>query len=271
MRRTGGREGTGERRRLATRTAGRLHVFLAVAALVLPGAACGQSETPFEPPGSGNGLRVLFIGNSLTYGNDLPGMLDALLREAGLEEVTVDAVAHPDFGLQDHWEIEATHDRIAQGWDVVALQQGPSATEGRPSLLDYSQRFETPIREAGAVPALYMVWPAEARSFDFSGVSDSYRDAAELVGGLLFPAGEAWLDAWELDEEVELYGPDLFHASPLGTYLAALVMYEQLTGGDARQLTSDIPGFPGVASAAELGTLRDAAHRANAEHRRTPR
>lgn len=47
-------------------------------------------------------------------------------------------------------------------------------------------------RAAGGVPALYMVWPAEARSFDFPGVS--------------------------------------------GSYLAALVMYEQLSGRDARGL-----------------------------------
>jgi len=116
-----------------------------------------------------------------------------------------------------------------------------------------------------------MVWPSEARSFDFPGVSSSYADAADLVGGLLFPAGEAWLDAWADDEALGLYGPDRFHPSPLGTYLAALVMYEQLTGADPCALSSDIPGHPGLASAGELATLRRAARRANADHRRAPR
>lgn len=248
----------------------RLLVGLGLVTLVLPGTACAQSATPFEPPAADGSLRVLFIGNSLTAFNDLPGMLYSLLQVGGAEDVTIEAIARPNYGLEDHWGQQATHDAIAEGWDVVVLQQGPSATEGRPSLLEYSEIFAAPIREAGAVPALYMVWPAEARSFDFPGVSDSYADAADRIGGLLFPAGEAWLAAWKIDPDLELYGPDRFHPSPLGTYLAALVMYEQLTGDDPRALTGDVPGFDGVAPPEDLEALRRAARQANAEHRRTP-
>jgi len=239
--------------------------LLAAIAFALPRPACGQSETPFEPPGSDGELRVLFLGNSLTYSNDLPGMLAFLLDDAEID-ATVTSLAYPNFGLQDHWEVRDTHDVIAEGWDVVVLQQGPSATEGRPSLIEFAGRFAELIREARATPALYMVWPAAARSFDFQGVSDSYAAAAERIGGLLFPAGEAWLDAWELDEDIALYGRDRFHPSPLGSYLAALVMYEQLSGADARELTSSIPGFAGV-SDDDLNALRQAAHRANTDHR----
>lgn len=250
----------------------RLASLLAGAALALPGAACAQSETPVEalpPPGADGSLRVLFIGNSLTYFNDLPGMLAELVRREGLDVVTA-SIAEPNFGLEDHWVRRATHDRIAEGWDVVIMQQGPSATEGRPSLLEFAERFAGPIREAGGIPALYMVWPAEARAFDSRGVSNSYAAAADRVDGLLFPAGEAWLDARELDENIALYGDNGFHPSPLGSYLAALVMYEQLTGADARELTSSTSGLPGV-SADDLNTLRQAAHRANTDHRRAAR
>ncbi|HSM09111.1 MAG TPA: hypothetical protein VLA33_08860 [Gemmatimonadota bacterium] len=240
--------------------------LLAAIAFALPGPAFGQSETRFEPPGSDGELRVLFLGNSLTYFNDLPGMLRELLRHEGIDAVTA-ALAEPNFGLEDHWARQATHDRIEEGWDVVVMQQGPSATEGRPSLIEFAERFAGPIREAGATPALYMVWPAEARSFDFQGVSDSYAAAADRIDGLLFPAGEAWLDAWELDEGIALYGGDRFHPSALGSYLAALVIYEQLSGEDARELASSAPGPSGV-SADDLNTLRQAAHRANADHRR---
>lgn len=232
----------------------------------LPAAACGQAGAIFEPVTSGE-LRVLFIGNSLTEYNDLPGMLDSLLVEAGLEP-TVVSIARPATGLIDHWPLQSVHDRIADGWDVVVLQQGPSATEGRPSLLEYAERFAPEIRAAGAVPAMYMVWPAEERSFDFPGVSDSYSDAADLIDGLLFPAGEAWLDAWSLDADMPLYGTDRFHPSPLGSYLAALVMVEQLTGLDPRAVTSEIPGFRGAATTTQLEVLRRAAMQANADHQR---
>ncbi len=244
---------------------------LSLLLLALPATACGQSDQLFEPAGVDGSVRMLFIGNSLTFFNDLSGMLAQLLEDGGLDDVTVESIAMPNYGLQDHWPDPIVQNTIAEGWDVVALQQGPSATEGRPSLLEYSRRFAEPIRAAGGVPALYMVWPAEARSFDFPGVSDSYSDAADRVEGLLFPAGEAWLDAWELDGSLELYGGDGFHPSPLGSYLAALVMYEQLSGRDARELDGSIPGYGDFASPAELELLRRAAHQANEDHRRTPR
>jgi hypothetical protein len=54
--------------------------------------------------------------------------------------------------------------------------------------------------------------------------------AAERVGGLLLPAGDAWQEAWAADSALQLYGPDGFHPSPMGSYLAALVVAGQLTG-----------------------------------------
>lgn len=111
----------------------------------------------------------------------------------------------------------------------MVLQQGPSASkEGRALLLEYTRRFAEDIRRIGARPALYSVWASIIRRQDFKGVSESYRQAAEEVDGLLFPVGEAWLSAWKVDPSITLYSEDGFHPSGVGTYLAALVMYEQL-------------------------------------------
>lgn len=214
-------------------------------------------------------LDVLFIGNSLTYWNDLPGMLVRLFERGGAGPVRVEAVTSPGVGLPDHWVDGEAVRRIREGgWDVVVLQQGPSATEGRPYLLEYSQLFAEEIAAVGARTALYMVWPAEARFHDFDGVSDSYATAAGLVGGLLFPAGEAWLDAWDRDPRLELYGPDRFHPSLRGTYLAALVMYEQLARKDPRDLPAAIPTATEwvLLPADEAVTLHEAAVSANAAH-----
>lgn len=250
---------------------GRVRTSIALlASLCLTATACGSQEAPFEPI-SGNGpVRVLFIGNSLTYSNEMPDMLARLLRDTGSESVLVASIARPSYGLEDHWTQSVTFDRIAERWDVVVLQQGPSATEGRPSLLEYSRRFAEPIRAAGAIPAMYMVWPAEEQTSDFAGVASSYSDAASAVDGLLFPVGRAWLAAWDIDGTVELYGPDRFHPSPLGSYAAAAVIYEQLSGRDARDLPAEIPGYPGAASEDDIRVVQRAARRANLRYRRTP-
>lgn len=226
---------------------------------------CGN--TPVENDDDGEGLRLLFIGNSLTYTNNLPGLLRNMLRQAGVDVGRMESVALPNYGLQDHWVQGPARRGIADdAWDIVVLQQGPSATEGRPSLLEYSERFADEIEAVGGRPALYMVWPASARAFDFDGVSYSYRTAAENVDGLLFPAGEAWQAAWRREPTLALYGPDGFHPSLLGTYLAALVMFEQLTGRDLHDLPPVIPSTDGdvTITPERARVLQDAAMEANA-------
>ncbi len=243
------------------------HALVALALALAGSASCGAGSTSPPPPGpEPEDLAVLFIGNSLTAWNDIPVTLRLLLENADVGSIVVESVAFPDFGLEDHWRTGPARDRIAAGgWDVVILQQGPSATEGRPSLLEYSQRFADEIELVGARTALYMVWPAQARFFDFDGVSDSYATAAALVGGLLFPAGEAWRAAWAYDADLALYGPDGFHPSLLGSYLAALVMYEQLSGRDPRDLPAVIPTASGntTLDPATAAVLHQAAAEAN--------
>ena len=84
-----------------------------------------------------------------------------------------------------------------------------------------------------------MVWPEASRFGVFDDVRDSYRGAAADVDGPFLPAGEAWRAAWAADPQLMLYGPDGYHPSELGTYVAALVVYEGITGKDARSLSAD--------------------------------
>ena len=186
----------------------------------------GLALAVLQPPPA----RILFIGNSLTYSNDLPAMVCAMAQVAGRRAVC-DSVAKPDYSLEDHWNEKTAQSVIARGWDVVVLQQGPSSLpESRALLIRYAKRFDGEIRKAGARTALYMVWPARARRGDFPGVSLSYTSAARDVKGLLLPVGDAWRTAWARQPSLPLYGPDGFHPSVSGTYLAALVAYQQIFG-----------------------------------------
>jgi polyhydroxyalkanoate synthesis regulator phasin len=178
-----------------------------------------------------SGDRVLFIGNSLTAGNDLPLLVEAL-SVAGGRPLSVAWVVYGGVNLEDHWS-RKTQDRITgSNWKYVVLQQGPSSlAEGRADLRKWTGRFDTVIRQAGGTTALYMVWPESRRRAVFPMVAESYRLAARDVGGVLLPAGEAWLAAWRRKPSLALYGPDGFHPTPAGSYLAALAIYAGLTGG----------------------------------------
>src|SRR4249920_1677437 len=131
--------------------------FLAVA-LLLACAFAVAAQAPAQKP-----LRILFIGNSLTYTGDVPGRVAMLARAMG-RSAEVDSVTGPGYGLEDHWREGKAQEAIRKGWDVVVLQQGSSSRyPDRTLLIDYARRFAKPIREAGAKPALYMVWPTSDR------------------------------------------------------------------------------------------------------------
>src|SRR6266851_5488241 len=47
--------------------------------------------------------RVLFIGNSLTYANSMPAMVEGIARSIG-EAIHCETVAFSDYSLEDHWK-----------------------------------------------------------------------------------------------------------------------------------------------------------------------
>ena len=174
-------------------------------------------------------LRVLFVGNSLTATNDLPGRV-AGLAAAGGKRLEYGEITFGGFNLEDHWNQGDARAALASGrWDVVIMQQGPSALpESQIDLRRWAIRFADEARRAGTRPALLTVWPESYRRPALSDVIVSYRNAAESARAELFPAGEAWHAAWACDARMPLYGRDGFHPSALGTYVAALVVYGRL-------------------------------------------
>jgi hypothetical protein len=171
----------------------------------------------------------------------MPAMVEALAASQKKRFVH-QSVVFPNFSLQDHWEKGDAQRAIASAkWNFVVLQQGPSALEdSRQSLLDYTRRFAKLIRDAGATPALYMVWPSKARFRDFDRVVESYALAAREVKVIVLPVGAAWQQAWKLDPKLPLYGEDQFHPSPAGSYLAALVIYAKLFGTSPQGLPASL-------------------------------
>jgi hypothetical protein len=204
--------------------------------------------------------RVLFIGNSLTVANNLPAMVEAIARQRG-EVIESETVAFPNYSLDDHWVRGDAVRAIARGgWSFVVFQQGPSALpESRVLLRAAVSKFDADVRRAGARTALYMVWPSRARRGDFDAVSQSYSAAAADVHGLLLPAGDAWRAAWRKDSTLALYGDDGFHPSPMGSYLAALVVYQGLTGkspvGLPATLKSPSGAFPTIDLAPDVAAV----------------
>lgn len=200
---------------------------LGILALILGGTSCLKSG--ITGPGLGPGRRVLFVGNSYLYTQDIPGMVQALADSAGGDQLAVRLVAGPDVALIDHWYSGVTRPEIRNGdWEWVVLQQGPSSTDvNRDSLRLVTQLFSEDIAYIGARAVLFSAWPAVDRREDFARAIESYTLAANDVGGVLAPVAAAWLAAWDRDPNAPLYA-DALHPSIAGAYLSALVTYARL-------------------------------------------
>jgi hypothetical protein len=234
----------------------RLAILLALAVLI--GLAAARLTR------RGDRVRILFIGNSLTTTNGLPAMVQALASAQG-DRLECQTVAFPNYSLEDHWTRgDAARTIEKGGWSFVVLQQGPSALpESRVLLREYVRRFNQVIQPTRAKTAVYMVWPSAARRQDFDRVSESYTLAAADVHGLLLPVGDAWRAAWRRDRLLPLYSSDGFHPSAMGSYLAALVIYERVSGRShvvaPSQLTSVSGAFPPIVLSAERAILLQSA------------
>lgn len=154
-------------------------------------ACAGTFPEPLPPD---DDLPILFIGNRLTYTNDLPGMVERMGVAVEGKAPIVSSVSAGDFSLEDHWNRGDAQTAIRGGkWDLVVLQQGPSAlSESRVLLVEYARKFGEEIRRVGGRSAMYLVWPPTSRVAEWAAVSESYATATREVGGVLFPVGEAF-------------------------------------------------------------------------------
>lgn len=225
-------------------------------ALALSVCGCVGPTQPSLPDAE---VRVLFIGNSLTYTNDLPGLVETVADAAG-RSLEAASIAGPDLGLGDHWYAGAPETIRSLRPDVVVLQQGPSTLlSSRAYLVEWADSLARVATEVGAETALLMVWPPDDPRYTFQAVHDSYRVAADAVGGTFIPAGMAWVEAWAVDPGLPLYGPDGFHPAGLGSIATALTvvrtLLDQPVAGLPARIVPTAAGRPSIEIGPDVAPL----------------
>ncbi len=242
----------------------RIHRPLATALSALlaavVGIGCSDGGTAPLPDG---GVRVLFIGNSLTYENDLPRTIADMAKAVADTPLVYRTVARPNYSLEDHYADGVERSIAGKGWQVVVMQQGPSTTlANQIHLTAWSEELDAFVSAAGARSALYEVAPGGTDPVAFDAVRDSYRNAALNVDGMFIPAAEAFREAWSEDPTLVFYQADQFHPSRLGTYLIALVHFEMLYDRPATDLPDEarVDGQRLDVDAATVALLQQAAH-----------
>ncbi|OJJ23175.1 hypothetical protein BKI52_02130 [marine bacterium AO1-C] len=174
-------------------------------------------------------ITILFVGNSLTYTNDMPQILAFIMKRFD-KPVKMISLCKPNYALEDHWN-DGEVQRMIKKKKIkyVIIQQGPSSqTYGKQSLITYGEKFQKICKKVGATLGFYMVWPARVYYRTFDGVVANYTNAAKRNGALLFPVGVVWRAYQKRDLPASLYGFDNFHPSSTGSFLAALTIFHAL-------------------------------------------
>lgn len=215
----------------------------AVSSVLAGGCLLLSAPSPDVPRLAGT-RNILFVGNSHTYVNDLPQMVKTLAWSVGDTGLRVASITAPNFALEDHYGIGTVQETLRESsWRWVVLQQGTSALpESQINLKTWTAAFAPYIRDAGAEPVLYQIWPMNTRRFDAAAALTSYSNAAKAVDGILAPAGDAFTAALAADPPIDPYAPDGLHANREGTYLAALVLLDRILGIAPESLEPWIPG-----------------------------
>ncbi len=190
-------------------------------------------------------IRVLFIGNSYTFTNRMPLLMQQVSASRGLK-LSIEQNAHRGWTLEDHWNDEVSKAVIRKGkWDFIVLQEYSEGaalpTESyRKRILPYMEKFQQLYKEYNpqGTMILYMTWgrkngdrkncfkyPAVCNYFAMDElIRKRYMAMAENKAEIS-PAGPVWNFLRKYHSNIELYRPDGSHPSLAGSYANALCFY----------------------------------------------
>ncbi len=221
--------------------------------------------------------RVLFIGNSYTYVNNMPLILQNVALAKG-DTLIYDESDPGGYTLAMHSTYAATIAKIfAQQWDVVVLQEQSQLPSFPPAEVDtevypYAHRLDSMIHanDSCTQTMFLMTWghangdPSNCAFYlvicTYTGMQmrlrESYLQMALDNHAVVAPVGMAWKKVMDSIPSIWLYMTDSSHPVVPGSYLEASVMY----GSIFHKKTLGCTYTDGL-SATVAGTLQQVADR----------
>lgn len=184
-------------------------------------------------------MKILMLGNSFTFCNDLPDILAEIsgweVKQHTLGGAYLDMLLDTDTDYGKKTVELLCGDRK---WDIVVLQEQSNAPiTQKERFMSAVERLCEMIRKNGATPLLYATWPYEKDGRELRGLGmdyddmyrkmyDSYHEAAEKYNTLIADVGKAF---YESGTDAGLYDSDSYHPSAKGSHLAAEVIMKTIS------------------------------------------
>ena len=214
---------------------------IALAAILLALAGFYQASIH----GNDRTVRVLFIGNSLTAVNNLPGMVADIAKSHG-HKMIYDSYTPGGARLAQHASSANVLQKLKeQPWDFVVLQEqsqfpGFSRKQLSTDVFPYAKRLAEEAKKTHYHTSVVFYMTMARRNGDpankhvsselltYEGMQERvnrcYLEMAKDNHALIAPVGEVWKTIRKRSADLALYSDDI-HPNKTGTYLAACVFY----------------------------------------------
>lgn len=219
--------------------------------------------------------RVLFIGNSYTYSNNMPELLKSISQSVG-DDTYYDSNLIGGSTLQMHAANATTLSKIQQGnWDYVVLQdqsQIPSFSDSyvQNYVYPFAAQLDTTINtyNSCAETVFFMTWGRKNGDSDYcptypavctyEGMDDllkqRYMYMANQNSGIVSPVGAVWRQIRTQYPQLNFYESDESHPNLLGSYAIALTFYTTIFRKNP-ELTTFIPNTVSSQDATAIKTV----------------
>jgi hypothetical protein len=204
-------------------------------------------------------LKVLFIGNSFTARNNVPGLIATMAAERGLT-LEHRLINRGGASLKMHWNAgEAGRAIESGGYDAVVLQeQSTLPVKSRERTHENVRVFDAAIKAAGSKTVLYMTWARKHAPETQAALTEAYTSIGKELGARVAPAGVAWERFLSKHDKPVLHDKDGSHPTLAGSYLAACVLFGTLFGEDPAALDGAVDGLSDADAALLRRAARDA-------------
>ena len=212
-------------------------------------------------------LRIFFIGNSFTLGGPVPTLVGSLAGGAGFPKPHIEYSAVGGYTLSKHRALAKSTSGVAKGgWDYVVLQEystKPTDNMGNPAGFKQDATWFYDLTKKHSPKAWVVLYETWARHKDHSYYPSKFKYPAEMQAQLrkhyndaakgyipknakatikthvkVAPAGDAWEKHLAQPSPLGLHASDKYHASKLGAYLNAAVIFSTVYGCKAKGLPS---------------------------------
>jgi hypothetical protein len=174
-------------------------------------------------------LNVLFIGNSFTARNDLPGLITQLAAARG-KRIEHRLISAGGASLRAHWNAGLALKAIQGGhYGFVVLQeQSTLPVKNTKRMHENVRLFDEAIRGAGSKTVLYMTWARRSAPESQKAITEAYAGIGRELRATVVPVGVAWQRFLREHDQPVLHDRDDSHPTLAGSYLAACVFVAAL-------------------------------------------